>query len=149
MARKLTPKQLKFRELYMELGNATEAYRRAYNCKRMSDRAIQTEACKLLKNPRVAHSIADIQAKAAEASKITTESLSRELDEAIAFAKSLNQSAPIVSAIIAKARINGLMKDKLEVNNIGNMKPTINVRIGSDKHRPAPEAGTRVSELRH
>jgi phage terminase small subunit len=51
--RQLTPKQEKWFRLYMEIGNASEAYRRAYDCALMSDRAIRVEASKLINHPEV------------------------------------------------------------------------------------------------
>ncbi|MCD8378378.1 MAG: terminase small subunit [Candidatus Gastranaerophilales bacterium] len=51
---KLTEKQQKFVLRYLINGNnATEAYKFAYDCKKMSDVSINTEASKLLKNPKV------------------------------------------------------------------------------------------------
>jgi phage terminase small subunit len=51
--RQLTPKQERWFQLYMEIGNGSEAYRRAYNCALMSDRAIRVEASKLINHPEV------------------------------------------------------------------------------------------------
>ncbi|EPZ98572.1 terminase small subunit, partial [Glaesserella parasuis] len=42
--RGLTPKQEKFCQLYIELGNASEAYRQAYDCSKMSNETINTKA---------------------------------------------------------------------------------------------------------
>lgn len=51
---KLTTKQQMFVLHYtINGGNASNAYRSAYNCSDMSDKAINVEACKLLKNPNV------------------------------------------------------------------------------------------------
>lgn len=52
---KLTTKQQTFVLRYCINGNnASEAYRYAYDCKNMSDEAVNVEACKLLKNPKIA-----------------------------------------------------------------------------------------------
>ena len=45
---KLTIKQEKFVLKYLECGNASEAYRFAYNCSKMSDNTIYNKASKLL-----------------------------------------------------------------------------------------------------
>ena len=50
----LTPKQEAFCLAYLEAGNASEAYRRAYNAGNMSGNAIAVEACNLLANPKIA-----------------------------------------------------------------------------------------------
>ncbi len=51
---KLTEKQQRF-VLYYTIngGNATEAYKKSYNCEGMQDNSITVEASKLLKNPKV------------------------------------------------------------------------------------------------
>ncbi|MGA7324050.1 MAG: hypothetical protein WBX25_06120 [Rhodomicrobium sp.] len=54
MARdRFTPKQERWFELYMEIGNGSEAYRRIYDCAMMSDRAIRVEASRLINHPEV------------------------------------------------------------------------------------------------
>lgn len=62
----LTPKQERFVLAYLELSDATAAYRRAYDAGAMKTAVIHVKACELKKNPRVAARIADLQAKAAE-----------------------------------------------------------------------------------
>ena len=54
MARdKFTPKQERWFNLYLEIGNGSEAYRRVYDCPLMSDRAIRVEASRLINHPEV------------------------------------------------------------------------------------------------
>jgi len=51
---KLTDKQQKFVLNYITNGNnATEAYRRSYDCSKMKDTSITVEASKLVKNPNI------------------------------------------------------------------------------------------------
>lgn len=73
MADKLTPKQEAFVLAYLKTGNATEAYRTAYNPKTMSDENIWTEASKLLKHPKVAPRLAQLQAKVEERAIVSKE----------------------------------------------------------------------------
>ena len=49
----LTIKQERFAQRYVELGNASEAYRQSYDAEDMSDEAIRVEASRLLDNPNV------------------------------------------------------------------------------------------------
>jgi phage terminase small subunit len=63
---KLTPKQEKFCLLYIELGNATEAYRRAYASANMAAATIQREATRLLANPLVTTRLLQLRSQAAE-----------------------------------------------------------------------------------
>lgn len=50
---KLTIKQEKFCNKYLECGNASEAYRFAYDCSRMTDNVISVKASQLLSNGKV------------------------------------------------------------------------------------------------
>lgn len=52
--RPLTPKQQKFCEIFVETGNATKAYRQAYNATTMSSGALRVNAFRLKDNPRIA-----------------------------------------------------------------------------------------------
>ena len=45
---KLTPKQEKFAQVYVETGNASEAYRQSYNAERMKPETIWVKASELL-----------------------------------------------------------------------------------------------------
>lgn len=62
---RLTPKQEAFALAYVTLGNASEAYRSAYNCKPdAKPAAIAVEASKLLANPNVALRVSELQERA-------------------------------------------------------------------------------------
>ena len=61
----LTVKQEKFAQLYVELGNASEAYRRAYNSKAKPE-SVKVEASKLLSQPNVSLTVKKIQEKLEE-----------------------------------------------------------------------------------
>lgn len=80
----LTIKQEKFCNYYIETGNASEAYRRAYNCENMSEKAIWENASKLLNNTKVAPRVKELQDELKDISDITKERLMRELSN-IAF----------------------------------------------------------------
>ncbi|WFE85066.1 terminase small subunit [Parabacteroides chongii] len=45
----LTIKQENFCNYYLECGNASEAYRRAYSCSKMKDESVNSRAYELLK----------------------------------------------------------------------------------------------------
>lgn len=81
--RKLTPKQEKFCKLYLQLGNASEAYRQAYSCVSMSSRSIENEASRLLKNPHIAPRIKELQSKSEKVFIITAERKKKWLEEVI------------------------------------------------------------------
>jgi hypothetical protein len=58
---KLTPKQEAFILAYLETGNASEAYRRAYNASGMNAATVNREAHSLLEHPKVAPRIRELQ----------------------------------------------------------------------------------------
>ena len=60
---KLTPKQEKFANLYVELGNASEAYRQSYSCEKMSDSTIWENASRLTNDRKVSARIKQLQSE--------------------------------------------------------------------------------------
>ena len=69
---KLTPKQNKFAEEYVNTGNASEAYRRAYDvAKTTSNEVIAVEGSRLLTDPNVSLRVQELKTKEAEAFQIT------------------------------------------------------------------------------
>ena len=63
---KLTPKQQKFCQLYIETGSAAAAYRSTYACANMAEATVQREATRLLANPKVNHTITTLRERAAQ-----------------------------------------------------------------------------------
>ncbi|MHB1934826.1 MAG: terminase small subunit [Leptospirillum sp.] len=66
MKDKLTPKQEAFVLAYIETGNASEAYRRAYDAGKMLPGTINRKAFELLENGKVTARIAELRAITAE-----------------------------------------------------------------------------------
>ena len=79
---KLTLKQEAFAQAYIETGNASEAYRRAYNAENMAQNSIAVQACKMLNIPKIALRVDELRANAQERHEVTVDSLIRELEEA-------------------------------------------------------------------
>jgi len=72
MTKKLTPKQRKFAEEYVNTGNASEAYRRAYDvAETTSNNVIKVKASELLKNGNISVTVKELQKKEAESFQIT------------------------------------------------------------------------------
>lgn len=68
---KLTIKQENFCRYYVEIGgNASEAYRMAYDASNMKPETIWNTASKLLADPKVATRVEELKAEAAQESKI-------------------------------------------------------------------------------
>lgn len=74
----LTIKQEKFCNKYLECGNASEAYRYAYDCSKMSDNSVWCNASQLLADTKVAQRLEYLKSHLAEASGITALQIIRE-----------------------------------------------------------------------
>lgn len=83
----LTPKQENFCRFYIETGNASEAYRRAYDASGMKDAVIHVKASELLDNGKITVRIAELQADHRKRHEVTVDRLVQEL-ASIAFANS-------------------------------------------------------------
>lgn len=62
---KLTSKQEAFVAAFIESGNASAAYRQAYDCSGMSEPSINQNASKLLKHAKIAPRLRELQERAA------------------------------------------------------------------------------------
>jgi len=57
----LTPKQQRFVQEYLATGNASEAYRRAYDAENMKPAVVKVKACELLKSGNVAVTVQELR----------------------------------------------------------------------------------------
>ena len=62
----LTIKQEKFCMVYIETGNASEAYRRSYNAENMKAESINVNACKMLTDAKIAQRLDELKRKHAK-----------------------------------------------------------------------------------
>jgi phage terminase small subunit len=72
-------------------------------------------AARLRTNEDIRARLAELQAATAKSNKITIESICAELDEATQVAKQKGQAAAMVSASALRAKLGGLMVEKVEV----------------------------------
>ena len=115
----LTPKQESFCQLYIELGNASEAYRQSYDADSMNENTVHRNASALLDNNKVAPRLEQIRKEHAMRHNITVDSLLIELEEARKTALDAGkleklQVAAAVSATMGKAKLLGLDKQVIE-----------------------------------
>lgn len=68
---KLTAKQEKFCNYYLECGNASEAYRRAYSCSKMKPETVNRMAFDLMNNRKIAARIEELRAGMEQRSNFT------------------------------------------------------------------------------
>ncbi len=59
----LTPKQEKFCLAYLETGNASDAYRQAYDADGMTAKTITEESCRILKTPKISARVGELRDK--------------------------------------------------------------------------------------
>lgn len=114
----LTLKQEAFCQAYIENGgNASEAYRAAYDAKKMKPEVVNVKACELLKDGKVSVRVAELRAAIEKRHEITIDDLIEELEEARSQAVSLNvpQLSVAVSATMGKAKMLGFLSDKIEL----------------------------------
>ena len=128
----LTPKQERFCQLYIELGNASEAYRQSYDASKMKPETINTKAKELLNNGKITVRIEELKAEHKERHNITVDDLIAELEEARKMALDLNiQEKPQVSAAVTatmgKAKLLGLDKQVVELT--GENTTNLNLRV--------------------
>src|SRR5262245_15471223 len=79
-----------------------------------SDKATDAAASRLLSHAKVATRIQELQAEAARATDVTVQSLLREAEQARALAEAKDQPSAMVSAVMLKARLAGLLIDRTE-----------------------------------
>lgn len=115
MAR-LTPKQENFCQKYIELGNASEAYRQSYDASKMKPETIKRKAQELLNHGTITATIEALQAEHKKRHNITVDDLITELEEAriAALTCETPQSSAAVSATMGKAKILGFDKQVVE-----------------------------------
>lgn len=115
---KLTPKQEAFCLAYLETGNASEAYRRAYSAENMKPETVNRSAKELLDHPKITARLAELRRPIAKRHKITLDDLLRELEEARSAALSCEnpQSSAAVSATMGKAKLLGLDRPDIELD---------------------------------
>lgn len=116
MASELTPKQEAFCLRYMESGDASEAYRAAYDAENMKPITINRKAKELLDNGKIAARLRALREMHVQRHIVTVDSITSELEEARRLALETEQPSAAVSASLGKAKVNGLITDKTQLS---------------------------------
>jgi phage terminase small subunit len=111
----LTLKQENFCLAYIETGNASEAYRRAYDADKTSAPVINVNAKKLLDSNKIALRIAELRKPVIEQVQITLKSHLEKLAELRDKAEADEKWQPAIQAEVARGKASGLYVDKIEV----------------------------------
>ena len=115
MAKKLTPKQESFCLAYIETGNASEAYRQAYDAENMKPGTINRKAKVELDKGKIRARLEALQAEHRKRHDVTVAGLSENLEIAMNLAFQNKQAAAMVSAIMGRAKLHGLLVDRAEL----------------------------------
>lgn len=111
----LTPKQEAFCAAFIATGNASEAYRTAYNAKTMKAASVNREAKALTDNPKIASRLAEMRAPVLEASQMTLEGHLQRLKLLSEEAQDNGKYGPAIQAEIARGRASGFYVDRVEL----------------------------------
>lgn len=119
MANQLTVKQEKFCHLVVELGNASDAYRQAFDSKAKPE-SVYVSASRLLANDKIGLRVSEIRQELRERNRATLDDILAELEEARQLARDIEQPAAMNQASLGKAKLLGL--DKQIVDHISSDK---------------------------
>lgn len=106
--RALTPRREKFAQIYVETGNASEAYRAAFKTDAMQPNTVWRRAAELLQNGVVAARISDLQAELVKRHAVTVDDLVLKLQTAMTIAEEDRDSKALTAAALGLAKMLGL-----------------------------------------
>lgn len=109
----LNPKQEKFCQLYVKLGNASDAYREAYSSTAKPE-SINVTASRLLSDVKVSLRVEEIREALKANHGITLQNILDELEEARKLALNTGTATAAVSASMGKAKLLGFDREKKE-----------------------------------
>jgi phage terminase small subunit len=123
----MTPKQEKFCQLYVELGNASEAYRRSYDAASMSTASVNRKAKELLDNGKIAARLDQLRTTHAKRHAVTVDDIAQMLREDREFARQHAKPSACVAATMGLAKLYGHLTDKTEIagKNGADLIPTL------------------------
>lgn len=120
----LTPKQEDFCIAYLETGNASEAYRRAYSCENMTPATINRSAKDVIDNPKIRARLESLRAPALESARMTIEGHLERLKVLSEKAEADGKFAAAVTAEMARGKVSGFYVEKVDHSSTdGTMSP--------------------------
>lgn len=130
----LTKKQEDFILAYIESGNATGAYRSAYNAGGMKPETVNRSAKELLDNPKIAARIAELRKPVIEKAQLSLEQHLNDLKRLRDLAEASEKYGPAIMAEVNRGKASGLYVDKVKVSGDGG-KPPVQVQHSFDELR--------------
>ena len=139
---KLTPKQEKFCQVRVETGNATEAYRQAYDCRRMKPETINRKAKFLMDQGKIRARIDQLQEEHRKRHDITIDTLTNDFIEDRDGARGKGDFGTAVKATQEIGKLHGLYeKDNGQKGDAGKTEVSVKVEI--------PEYIREMMEYKH
>jgi phage terminase small subunit len=112
---KLDPVREKFARYYVEIGNASEAYRKANpKALKWKPEVVHVKAAQIKADDRVRIRIDEIRADARKRNEINLDTVTQMLKEDRELARQLEQTSAAVSAAMGIAKLHGLIVDKVK-----------------------------------
>jgi hypothetical protein len=110
----LTIKQGKFVRAYLKTGNASEAYRQAYDCNGSADTTINRNAHALLQNDKITARVEQLEQEAAEVARLDKSMVLAGLLQTARNAEKWEQAGPAARCweLLGKALQGGLFTDR-------------------------------------
>lgn len=131
----LTQKQESFCLAYIETGNATEAYRRAYGCAKQKPETINRNAKTLIDNSKIIARLEELRAPAREKALITYESHLDRLRDLSEKAERAGQFSASITAEVSRGKVAGLYIERQQVSGPDGapLQTNLNIRfVGPD-----------------
>lgn len=125
----LTPKQEKFVQGIIEGMSQADAYRSAYNCKKMTDKSIHETASKLMREPKIATRVAELREKIASDNIMTAQQRMEWLTELVKSAE--ESTTDKLRAVDIMNKMQGEYVQKIEADV--NSDVTINIELVDDE----------------
>lgn len=112
----LTQKQENFCLAYIETGNASDSYRKAYDASDMKPETIWRKANDVLNNGKVAARIKELREPAAKKAQVTLEQHLNDLKRLRDLAEASEKYGPAITAEMARGKVSGLYVEQVNLN---------------------------------
>ena len=127
----LTPKQEKFCVVYLETGNASEAYRQAYDAGSMKPETVNRKAKDLIDNGKITARLQELRSPVVARAQITLESHLAELEALRELAKADQRWAPAIQAEVSRGKAAGLYVEKVAVESKRSLEEFTNDELAA------------------
>ncbi len=130
----LTGKQEKFAQAFVETGDASEAFRRAYDASNMNANSVNRKAHEAKNHVKISARVDQLRSKVAKRHDITVDTLLEKLNTVFttALAAETPQSSAAVQAVMGQAKLLGLDKQLIELSGEIGVRKTLDDFYGDE-----------------